>query len=71
MDAWLRFARHGDPNGGDLPEWSPLSGDARPDTMVFSPDGCAMVADPAGEDRAEMTRHRRFRPGSAFNFLRL
>ncbi|MAS41932.1 MAG: carboxylesterase [Rhodobacteraceae bacterium] len=71
MDAWLRFARHGDPNGGDLPPWTPLSGDERPDTMVFSPDGCAMVADPAGEDRAEMARHRRFRPGSAFNFLRL
>lgn len=71
MDTWLRFARTGDPNGGALPDWTPLSGDAAPETLVFAPEGCAMVRDPAGEDRAEMARHRRFRPGSAFNFFRL
>jgi len=33
-DAWIRFARSGDPNGAGLPQWSPFSaGSAK--TMIF------------------------------------
>jgi len=32
--AWIRFARTGDPNGAGLPEWRAYTGD-RPATMVF------------------------------------
>lgn len=32
--AWTNFAKTGDPNGGDMPEWAVFNADAQP-TMVF------------------------------------
>jgi para-nitrobenzyl esterase len=34
-DAWARFVRHGDPNGGTLPEWGRFTGDDDAPVMVF------------------------------------
>jgi para-nitrobenzyl esterase len=50
MDAWTRFARHGDPNTPSLPQW-PRYDPARGATMTLGPQ-CAVVDDPRGEERA-------------------
>jgi para-nitrobenzyl esterase len=34
QDYWTNFAKRGDPNGADLPQW-PTSSDAAPQTLVF------------------------------------
>ena len=34
MDAWLAFARGGDPNHADLPDWAPYDADRRA-TLIF------------------------------------
>lgn len=47
-DAWLRFARTGDPNHPALPKWAPVSG-AAPTTMVFDRKCEALVAPDADE----------------------
>ena len=46
-DAWIAFARDGDPNHPDLPKWSPYSLDERA-TMIFD-DECTVVSDPYRE----------------------
>jgi para-nitrobenzyl esterase len=48
-DAWIAFARHGDPNRPDLPKWSPYSLDERA-TMIFDEE-CTVLADPYREQR--------------------
>lgn len=67
MDAWLRFARTGDPNGPGLPEWQAFSRERRA-TMVFDTPESSLQVDPAGPDREVMVRYPRFVPGGAINF---
>lgn len=67
MDAWLRFARTGDPNGQGLPPWQPFSREHRA-TLVFNAPESSLQMDPDGSDREVMTGYRRFVPGSAVNF---
>jgi para-nitrobenzyl esterase len=49
MDASIRFARSGDPNGAGLPTWEPYSL-ARRQTMVWNVEP-KLVDDPRGEER--------------------
>jgi para-nitrobenzyl esterase len=48
-DAWLAFARRGDPNTPKLPRWPAFDAAKRP-TMVFD-DASAVVDDPLREQR--------------------
>ena len=48
-DAWIAFARKGDPNHAGLPKWSPVAGAKLP-TMVFD-NKCEVKDDPEGESR--------------------
>lgn len=47
--AWIAFARHGDPNHDGLPQWDPYDGERRA-TMVFDVESRA-VDDPRSEER--------------------
>jgi para-nitrobenzyl esterase len=49
MDAWIAFARAGDPNHADLPDWAPYGADRRA-TMIFDTP-CGVEDDPFGEER--------------------
>ncbi len=49
MDAFIRFARGGDPNGGGMPTWEPYSLERR-QTMVWNVEP-KLVDDPRGEER--------------------
>ncbi|HYE47937.1 MAG TPA: carboxylesterase/lipase family protein [Caulobacter sp.] len=49
MDAFIRFARGGDPNGAGLPRWEPYSL-ARRQTMIWDVEP-RLVDDPRGEER--------------------
>ena len=49
MDAFIAFARTGDPNHEELPRWEPYRLDRR-QTMVFD-DETRLVDDPRGEER--------------------
>jgi para-nitrobenzyl esterase len=48
-DAWLAFARSGDPNHGGIPKW-PCYSAAQRATMIFD-NQCAIVNDPCGAER--------------------
>jgi para-nitrobenzyl esterase len=48
-EAWVSFARSGNPNHARIPSWTPFDPSTRP-TMVFGPQ-IALVADPHGEER--------------------
>jgi para-nitrobenzyl esterase len=48
-EAWLAFARTGDPNHANLPPWPPYD-TARRATMLFDVD-CRVAHDPDGEER--------------------
>jgi para-nitrobenzyl esterase len=49
-EAWLAFARSGDPNHPGLPNWPVYDTDRRP-TMLFDVD-CSVADDPDAEERA-------------------
>jgi para-nitrobenzyl esterase len=51
-DAWIAFARTGDPNTAKLPKWAPYTAAQRA-TMVFN-DTSQLVNDPMGERRVAM-----------------
>jgi para-nitrobenzyl esterase len=48
-EAWLAFAREGDPNHPDIPKWPTYSVDRRT-TMIFD-EHCKIVDDPFREQR--------------------
>ena len=48
-DAWVAFARSGNPNHASIPSWTPYEPTAWP-TMVFGPQ-VALINDPHGEER--------------------
>jgi len=48
-DAWVAFARSGNPNHAGIPSWTPYEPTAWP-TMVFGPQ-VALINDPHGEER--------------------
>ena len=56
-EAWVSFARTGNPNHPGIPSWTPFDSTIRP-TMVFGPQ-VALLADPHGEERRAMEAVRR------------
>src|SRR6185312_1400738 len=48
-DAWVAFARSGNPNHRALPEWPPYRPEAGRATLLFD-DTCRVVNDPDGAD---------------------
>jgi para-nitrobenzyl esterase len=67
QQAWLRFARHGDPNGGMLPPWPALT-PGRRETLLFDLGHCRMAEGPDDADLHTMAGLRRFVPGNAMSF---
>jgi len=54
MDAWIAFARSGDPNHKGLPTWTPYNAQTRP-TMVLD-DDCTLENDPQPDLREMIER---------------
>ena len=50
MDAWLGFARNGDPASGAIDRW-PVYDEASRTTLIFDTKGVALQDDPFGEER--------------------
>ncbi|MCU1352869.1 MAG: Carboxylesterase type [Acidimicrobiales bacterium] len=50
-DAWVAFARDGQPAAADLPDWPAYDTDRRP-TMHFDLGPCTVLDDPWGDERA-------------------
>jgi para-nitrobenzyl esterase len=50
-EAWLAFARTGDPNHDELASW-PAYDTGRRATMIFNRGRCEVVNDPWGPERA-------------------
>lgn len=61
-DAFIRLARDGDPNGGDLPHWPRYSLERR-ETMIFDRD-IRVERDPRGEERKLLAPIPYIKPGS-------
>jgi para-nitrobenzyl esterase len=51
-DAWIAFARNGDPNHAGLPKWAPYDAASGP-VMIFD-DQCELKNDPDRRERAVM-----------------
>lgn len=51
-DAWINFARHGDPNHSGLPRWPAFTADKCP-TMIFDTE-CVMENNPDGAERESL-----------------
>jgi para-nitrobenzyl esterase len=49
MDAWIAFARSGEPQHPELPDWPPYEPQAR-STMILGPE-CRLESDPGAADR--------------------
>jgi len=49
-NAWVSFARSGNPNHKGLPNWAPFNADQRA-TMIFNTPESKVVNDPSGEER--------------------
>ena len=49
MDSWLSFARNGNPNYEDIPDWSQYRNDRA--TMIFGKD-VKVINDPYDKERA-------------------
>jgi len=60
MDAWVAFARSGNPNHQGLPQWKPYSAADRA-TMVFDND-CQAVSDRDREDRLALDAYPPYTP---------
>jgi para-nitrobenzyl esterase len=56
-EAWVSFARTGNPNHAGIPPWTAFDPTTRP-TMVFGPQ-VALVADPHGDERRAIEAVRR------------
>ncbi len=56
-EAWVSFARTGNPSHAGIPSWAPFDTITRP-TMVFGPR-VALIADPHGEERKAIEAVRR------------
>ena len=54
-DAWVAFARNGDPNHDGLADWPPYDLDARP-TMLFDREVCRVEDDPWAAERQAWRR---------------
>ena len=57
--AWAAFARTGNPNHKDLPNWQPFTADGRA-TMIFNNE-CRAVNDPYREERLAVTARQAVR----------
>ena len=53
-DAWIAFARDGDPNHGTIPKWPAYSLDDR-STMIFDTE-CSVQSDPFGNERSSLDK---------------
>ncbi|MES1201801.1 MAG: carboxylesterase/lipase family protein [Pseudomonadota bacterium] len=62
MDAFIAFAKTGDPNGGGLPRWSPYTLGAR-ETMIFD-NTSRMENDPRKAERELFARVPYIQPGT-------
>jgi len=60
MDAWIAFARTGNPNHKGLPEWKPYQAAERA-TMVFDSE-CSVVNDRGREDRLALDAYPAYTP---------
>ena len=49
MDSWISFARNGNPNHKDIPEWPQYGKDRG--TMIFGKD-IKVINDPYGKERS-------------------
>jgi para-nitrobenzyl esterase len=52
-DAWINFARHGDPNHSGLPHWPAFTAEQCP-TMIFNTQ-CVMKNNPDTDERKVIT----------------
>jgi para-nitrobenzyl esterase len=62
-EAWVSFARTGNPNHAGLADW-PAFDSSRRSTMVFDTE-CRTVSDPYGEERRTLDAYRAARKGAA------